>query len=118
MVKRKKFRFTPDRKALRYGVLLFVISAALYGWMLPLATVEPFAFFGRIGNSLIRPAAVWINHYCWEKLRWNITPLEYHPVEMSGVWIAAATLLLLLIALFYRYPLLATGRLFSQHPSL
>lgn len=108
LVKRKKFRFTPDRKALRYGVLLFVISAALYGWMLPLATVEPFAFFGRIGNSLIRPAAVWVNHYCWEKLRWDITPLEYHPVEMSGVWIAAATLLLLLIAVLWR------GRIFCN----
>ncbi len=95
--RRLAYQEQPARRGLRYGVLIGVGVAALGGWMLPLATVDPFAFFGRIGNSLLRPAIVWVNNFCWNTLRFeSLTPLEKHletPAVIVFTAICALTVL-------------------------
>lgn len=53
--RRKRFRFSPARTALRWGVVAVVLVASLCGFMLLLGLVEPYSAFGRMVTNVFKP---------------------------------------------------------------
>lgn len=62
--KKKKFRFSysPEKKGLRYGVLIVFIGALVAGVHALVALLAPYSAYGRIANNLFQPIYLWGNN--------------------------------------------------------
>ncbi len=101
-IKRNRFNYSAEKRALRYVILMIFIIALIMGFA-PLTTIlEPYAAYGRIVNTLLKPLVDTLNNYiadiAWEHGSYAFTPVE---VWLRGVTvpIVAALTLICIVAL-------------------
>ena len=60
--KKNRYTWSPERRWLRYVMLIVMLAALLAGVSAVYALLEPYSAFGRIVNSLFRPLYAWANN--------------------------------------------------------
>lgn len=60
--KKKRFRFTPGRQLLRYGVLAIFFALIVAGFTGVASLIAPYSAYGRMVQNLGQPAVIWINN--------------------------------------------------------
>jgi len=69
--RKRKYRFSPEKRGLRYGMLAAVVLTYFSGFTVLLSLLEPYSAYGRMTNHLLRPVymagnnllAVVFNHF-------------------------------------------------------
>lgn len=60
--KRIKYRYSPEKRWLRYGSLAAVLGTYFMGWTVLLSLLDPYSAFGRMVTHLLRPIYMTINN--------------------------------------------------------
>ena len=64
LFKRKKsfYSYSPEKKWLRYGVLILFIAVMVAGFTSLAALIDPYSAYGRIANNIFQPIWLWCNN--------------------------------------------------------
>ena len=60
--RKKHYRYTREKRVLRYGVLGIVVLAFLLGATVLLSLLDPYSAFGRMGVNVFRPVYLAVNN--------------------------------------------------------
>jgi len=105
---RFRYKTEPERKRLRYIVLIVVVAAALGGWIFPLGMLEPYTLFGRNANGPGQALLIETNNHLYGRFD-SLTPLEKRPeFPLFPALLGGGLLLAVLGAAAYR------GRVFCN----
>jgi ferredoxin len=94
--KRNRFRYSPAKSWLRYGVLALFVIAAVLGSSAVVSLLDPYAAYGRVASNFFTPVYRWGNNL----LAWIAERVDSYAFYRTEVWIkggitlgvAAATL--------------------------
>ena len=96
--KRRRFRFSAPRNALRYAILSLAVLLPLAGSGLLLNLLDPFSSFGRIVTNLFRPVALLANNVAAVMLEqvgvYTLPRVQWAAFAAASIGISMATLLL------------------------
>jgi polyferredoxin len=101
-----RYKYLPSFRRIRMLVLVGAVFCLAGGFILPVYILEPFAFFGRMINSLFLPVAIFFNNMSVRLAgegRWTgLKSLEYPSVPLAVLLFTLLMLTLLLVAV-WRY---------------
>ncbi len=104
--KRNPYKFSKERRWLRYGVLVLFILAMCAGLNALAAVIAPYSAYGRIAANLLRPAYGWCNNI----LAWFAERAGSYAFYSTEIWmkslpslVLAAVTLIVLGFLAWRY---------------
>lgn len=80
---KKHFSWSPEKKVLRYGVLVIFVILIAAGFSSITALVAPYSSFGRIAQNLLAPVWAWGNNL----LAWAAEKAGSVAFEHKDVWI-------------------------------
>ncbi|MCD8281984.1 MAG: 4Fe-4S binding protein, partial [Prevotella sp.] len=110
--KRNPYKFSKEKRALRYGVLVVFVLALCFGFNAIAAIIAPYSAYGRIAVNILRPVYLWGNNLL-AYLAERIDSYAFYGVDVwvkSGASLACAAVTLFILAfLAWRY-----GRLYCN----
>ena len=80
---KKSYSWSPEKKWLRYGVLVIFIILLIAGFSAVTALIAPYSSFGRIAQNLFAPVWLWGNNLC----AWIAEKAGGFAFEHKEVWI-------------------------------
>lgn len=97
--KRYRFSYSPEKRWLRFGVLVLFVAAMIAGVSAIVALLAPYSSYGRIVSSLLSPIYVWCNN----QLAHVAERMDSYAFYETDVWfkslttiiVAAATLIVI-----------------------
>lgn len=103
---KKRFRFSalPNYKRIRYGISVFVVIGAVFGFVLPLILLDPFSYSGKLVTAFLQPVILLFNNgsaYALGKLGYYWLPpydFKLHPLHF---YLLSGALLLIIFRLSF-----------------
>ena len=101
--KKKRFRWKPERKWLRYSILVLFIAAAVFGVQVFVAFLEPYSAYGRMVQNLLAPLWDWGNNL----LAWISARAEQYAFWPKEVWLRSLPTLIVAVVMLVAIVILA-----------
>jgi len=101
--RRGTYSFSPEKKWLRYGVLVVAVAAFACGLMPLVALLEPYSAFGRIAANLLQPIYLAINN----GLAAIAAHFDSYAFYSADVWMRGLSTLLVAVVTFVVVAILA-----------
>lgn len=97
--KKKRFRFSPEKRYLRWGVVALLLVTSMSGFTLLISLLDPYSAYGRIATNLFKPIYQHGNNLL-ESIFSRFDIYTFYRVDtsllsLSSLLIALATLLLI-----------------------
>ena len=97
--KKKRFRFSPARNKLRWGVLIAAVLTFLLGFRLLLGLIEPYSAFGRMVTNVFKPVYM-VGNNALESVFSRFDNYTFYQVDasiisLSSFFIGLATFLII-----------------------
>lgn len=86
--KKKRFRFSPEKRLLRWSVVVIILIASLSGFTLLLALFDPYSAYGRIATNVFKPLYLQGNNLL-ESLFSSFDNYTFYRVDASLVSISS-----------------------------
>lgn len=98
--KKKRFSYSPEKRILRYAVLLIFIVAAVAGVNIVVSLLAPYSSYGRMAGSLLLPVYQWGNNLLANAAE-HLDSYAFYSTDVwmrSGITVAIAVTTLVIIA--------------------
>ncbi|MCH5312139.1 MAG: 4Fe-4S binding protein [Prevotella sp.] len=98
-LKKHRFRYSPEKRILRYSVLLVFLLCAIVGVNIGVSLLEPYSSYGRMVASLLLPVYEWVNNLLALAAE-RMDSYAFYSTDVwmrSGITVAVAVITLLVI---------------------